>query len=276
MQAFTAIKSLAANKRGFTLIELLVVISIIALLIAILLPALSKAKESARITQCAASLQQQGVATFAYANDSKFALPYVRSDHPTDPYNLNLAHHTRVFQQFISRNGAQYSFSLLWYGGYFTSGESMYCPSQQDPVFQFSYYDNPQFPTRNVLSSTMVRTSYNHNPLPRSLTNRRRQATDLDELKGTLSILGVDIIEHAGAISGNNELPTRTSHESAWNVLYGDGSVSMTKDQAIEESIGATRNIGNGSGGGGYRQWDYVMDRLMGGDGTEQSRWYSD
>lgn len=225
------------------------------------------------MTQCAASLQQQGVATFSYANDSKFALPYVRQ-YTTDPYNMNLAHHTRVFQFAVGRNQAQFSFSLLWYGGYFTSGESMYCPSQQDPVFQFSYYNKPQFPSRNVLSSNQVRTSYNHNPLPKSASNRQRQATNLDELKSTYSILGVDIIEYAGAIIGTNEYPTRTSHDNAWNVVYGDGSGSTIKDEAAEAYIGTHGNIANG--GGGNQHWDYVMDRLMGGDGTEQDRWYSE
>jgi prepilin-type N-terminal cleavage/methylation domain-containing protein len=259
-------------RKAFTLIELLVVISIIALLIAILLPALSKAKESARLVQCATSLQQQGVATFAYANDNKFALPYVRSDQ-TEPYSLRTTHHSRTFQRFVSPNGAQYSFSLLWYGGYFTSGEAMYCPSQPDPVYQYSYYNKPQFPTRNVLSANLVRTAYNHNPVPKSTSNRLRQATNLDELKGRLSILGVDIIEHAST-AAFNDLPTRTSHDEAWNVLYGDSSGELIKDPAIEARIGAHGNFHNG--GGGNVHWDYVMDRLMGGDGTEQSRWYVD
>ena len=262
-------------RKAFTLIELLVVVSIIAILIAILLPALSKAKESARITQCAASLQQQGVATFSYANDNKFALPYVRENHPTDPYNLNLAHHTRYFQrQGVGRNNPQYSFSLLWFGGYFTSGETMYCPSQQDPVFQYSYYNKPQFPSRNIISVNAVRTSYNHNPLPKSLANRQRQATGLDELQSTSSILGVDIVEHARMDPSFNPLPTRTSHDSAWNVVYGDGSGSFVRDQITEAYIAAHSNIANG--GGGNVHWDYVMDRLLGGDGTEQARWYAE
>ncbi len=62
------------RKRGFTLIELLVVISIIALLLAILMPSLQKVKELARSTVCQSNLRQHGYVLLIYAteNDGKF------------------------------------------------------------------------------------------------------------------------------------------------------------------------------------------------------------
>lgn len=57
--------------RGFTLIELLVVISIISLLIAVLLPALRSARQSAYRVQCQSNLRQMGIGLSSYANDFK-------------------------------------------------------------------------------------------------------------------------------------------------------------------------------------------------------------
>lgn len=56
---------------GFTLVELLVVIGVIGILMGLLMPALSQARYQARVTQCAATLQQIGQAENIYASDNK-------------------------------------------------------------------------------------------------------------------------------------------------------------------------------------------------------------
>ena len=64
-----------SSRVGFTLVELLVVIGIIALLISILLPALSKARKQAMIITDLSNMRQVGLAVNMYANDNKGRLP---------------------------------------------------------------------------------------------------------------------------------------------------------------------------------------------------------
>jgi prepilin-type processing-associated H-X9-DG protein/prepilin-type N-terminal cleavage/methylation domain-containing protein len=65
------------NRRagGFTLIELLVVIGIITLLIGLILPGLSRARDQAKTTQCLSNLRQLGMAAYTYAIDNRGLLP---------------------------------------------------------------------------------------------------------------------------------------------------------------------------------------------------------
>lgn len=70
-----SITSSHTSRQAFTLIELMVVITTVAILAAMLLPALSRAKESGKRTSCLGNLRQMSLAISMYANDHQDALP---------------------------------------------------------------------------------------------------------------------------------------------------------------------------------------------------------
>lgn len=120
-----------APRRGFTLIELLVVISIIALLIAILLPALKAARETAKRVNCASNMRQIGILNHVYAEDSDGRAPWME----VISWNYGGNFYIGSIMMYIGSLTTPYPVGqgLIYSGGYTNAIEFYRCPS--DPTW---------------------------------------------------------------------------------------------------------------------------------------------
>ena len=142
------------GKRAFTLIELLVVVAVIALLIAILLPSLGRAREKARQTICVGNLRNMGIAMVMYYQNNNFRFPSIGGNMETDTDWIawranewkNLASPAPV-PNVATRGIGPYLLSSP------TSVKILFCPSD-DPnntrVFAFSYLLNWMTSSENL------------------------------------------------------------------------------------------------------------------------------
>lgn len=138
------------RRRGFTLVELLVVITILAVLAALLLPAIANARQRADRAACASNLRQQILAVNAYAadNDGYLPMPGVGS--------------CTAAQVALYLSGTNVNLGVLHKLGYFgQGGEALFCPSRRITTGSgvgggISYLVSPKTAAAYLRTNTLV------------------------------------------------------------------------------------------------------------------------
>jgi prepilin-type N-terminal cleavage/methylation domain-containing protein len=135
---------------GFTLVELLVVIGIIAILIAMLLPALQRAREAANRAACLSNLRTIGQTMLIYAHENKDQIPL-----GTIKERYQEAYWLRLTNRFPT-------WGVLYRSNFMKAPAAFYCPSAQGDIFhQFDGVSNPWRPeTGNVRGGYYLRPMY--------------------------------------------------------------------------------------------------------------------
>lgn len=219
----------AHNARAFTLVELLVVVGILAILLAILLPAMHRARAASRRTTCLNNLRQIGIAVHTYAADYDGAIPYGPKAPPMTTTNFYPV--TGTVTSLISlQTGEPVGLGLLLKPYLSRVANVLFCSDPDQFVdadaelakVGASQAQADYFYRHGSGASLIAATTTNHIKLAQ--LGKNRQGFPIRALA-----VDANLVAHPSlAVFG---VKTRTNHDRKWvNVLYSDGQAISVRN----------------------------------------------
>jgi prepilin-type N-terminal cleavage/methylation domain-containing protein/prepilin-type processing-associated H-X9-DG protein len=230
------------QQRAFTLLELLVVIAAIAVLISLLLPALTRARQMATTMRCAANLRQVGQMFTLYANDYPGFYPPVNWKHDLDPSIPNFNSYGMVHCL------GPYMGKRQWAGISMTSPYIFQWNSSSQVAFRSSVFVCPEYtpigysiqPYLSGIaeSSYLIKTNPLpvDNTLPRKLSQMRRPASQLIHVAD--SYQDYVLKDRSTLLAGGRSFDVKRHRGgTAANVLFFDGHVMTFTADYIRTNV---------------------------------------